>query len=711
MYVVATLGIVHNLQTNSQRFFHGHDGDCTALAMHPDGITFASGQLQCKRHRPTILVWSSQSYSRISGEAEGTETALPLLCKIEGDHTRGIAALAFCQRNGNLLATMGMDDRHLVIVYRWARGVAVVEKMRVCQCTGFTDSPLVSPRVEGSWLEPKVFSMVFSASEDVFALVGSNAHLSLNGFNQNPEEDYRRVIRDRALARGDGNLWSKRVLLDVRGEPLVKDVASVAFGGWGSDGLVVYVGADGGRIFRVVNFRVSGAIVREHHGKPVSALACDESRDPTRLLSAGHDGSLCMWMVDKWTKRDPPQFVTRINLEAFVSAALPVHDDFPSAGAVHSLCISGPSTVLVGTVANEIVEVDLVRDATVRGLDDNLVLSATSHPLRMPIVSGHFDEMWGLSMHPQLPEAATVGNDGMLRIWDLRHKLPLHSHPLHGPGRCCAYSPNGSLIAVGLEFPARQQEGKSAGSKCEDIRRKAGWYVYAVNESRQSRELHHGELEPVSDFSTDATDTRARGLRWLAVRAIRFSPNAYHLAVGRDDGVIDVFAVLGGYCRVQVVCGHSSAIRCLDWALDSCQLRSSCSAHEQLYWRLFESQGGAEEIQPHESRWASHTCFMGPDLIGIWPFHCDGTDINACARTPAEDWPLMFAATADDFGQVKLFRWPCTRPRAQHACYTGHAANVTNVAFSADGSLLLSIGGNDRTVFQWELSQTPRLCR
>ena len=59
--------------------------------------------------------------------------------------------------------------------------------------------------------------------------------------------------------------------------------------------------------------------------------------------------------------------------------------------------------------------------------------------------------------------------------------------------------------------------------------------------------------------------------------------------------------------------------------------------------------------------------------------------------------------SADDFGAVNLFRWPCILPGAAHKKYTGHSAHVTNVAFTAADHSVISTGGDDRTVFQWEV--------
>lgn len=53
-------------------------------------------------------------------------------------------------------------------------------------------------------------------------------------------------------------------------------------------------------------------------------------------------------------------------------------------------------------------------------------------------------------------------------------------------------------------------------------------------------------------------------------------------------------------------------------------------------------------------RWATQYCNLGFEVAGIWPSDSDGTNINAVCRSHS----TRLLATADDFGQVNLFRYP-----------------------------------------------------
>lgn len=69
-------------------------------------------------------------------------------------------------------------------------------------------------------------------------------------------------------------------------------------------------------------------------------------------------------------------------------------------------------------------------------------------------------------------------------------------------------------------------------------------------------------------------------------------------------------------------------------------------------------------VHPPRRHFSSRTFWMNAFLLssGIWPDGADGTDINAVCRS--HDGSLL--ASADDFGKVHLFSFPCCQPRVSH---------------------------------------------
>ena len=131
-----------------------------------------------------------------------------------------------------------------------------------------------------------------------------------------------------------------------------------------------------------------------------------------------------------------------------------------------------------------------------------------------------------------------------------------------------------------------------------------------------------------------------------------------------------------------------------------------------------------------EIKWDTWTCVLGQSVSGIWPAYTDVTDINtSCVSRDGE-----VIATGDDFGYVKLFKFPspvntdslslsfslpplslsssscCLPMQGKHAkCkqYVGHSSHVTNVRFTYDDSLLVSTGGGDTSIMVWSNQGRP----
>nr|KAF6272648.1 EMAP like 2 [Myotis myotis] len=145
--------------------------------------------------------------------------------------------------------------------------------------------------------------------------------------------------------------------------------------------------------------------------------------------------------------------------------------------------------------------------------------------------------------------------------------------------------------------------------------------------------------------------------------------------------------------------GHSSFITHLDWARDSSRFVTNSGDYEILYWdsATCKQITSADEVRNME--WATATCVLGFGVFGIWSEGADGTDINAVARS--HDGKLL--ASADDFGKVHLFSYPCCQPRAHSHKYGGHSSHVTNVAFLWDDSMALTTGGKDTSILQWRV--------
>lgn len=181
---------------------------------------------------------------------------------------------------------------------------------------------------------------------------------------------------------------------------------------------------------------------------------------------------------------------------------------------------------------------------------------------------------------------------------------------------------------------------------------------------------------------------------------VKYSPNGAYLAVASHDNYIDIYDAAQEYKRIGVCKGHSSYLTHIDWSADSHYLQSTCGAYELLYW---DATKHGKQVKISSSlkdvEWHTQTCVLGWTVMGIWPEGADGTDCNAVMRSNDKQW----LATADDFGGLKLMKYPCINLRTNNLLReTGHSSHVTNVCWSFDDSFILTTGVGDCSVFQWK---------
>ncbi|KAH0503438.1 Echinoderm microtubule-associated protein-like 6 [Microtus ochrogaster] len=368
--------------------------------------------------------------------------------------------------------------------------------------------------------------------------------------------------------------------------------------------------------------------VKAHDGPVFAMYALDKG-----FVTGGKDGIVELW--DDMFERCLKTYAIKRAALSTGSKGLLLEDN-PSIRAI----TLGHGHILVGTKNGEILEID------------------KSGPMTL-LVQGHMEgEVWGLAAHPLLPICATVSDDKTLRIWELssQHRM-LAVRKLKKGGRCCAFSPDGKALAVGLND---------------------GSFLVVNADTVEDMVSFHHRKEMISD--------------------IKFSKDTgKYLAVASHDNFVDIYNVLTSK-RVGICKGATSYITHIDWDSRGKLLQVNSGAKEQLF---FEAPRGRRHIiRPSEIEkieWDTWTCVLGPTCEGIWPAHSDVTDVNAASLT--KDGALL--ATGDDFGFVKLFSYPVKGQHARFKKYVGHSAHVTNVRWLHNDSVLLTVGGADTALMIW----------
>ncbi|XP_017292647.1 echinoderm microtubule-associated protein-like 2 isoform X2 [Kryptolebias marmoratus] len=309
-------------------------------------------------------------------------------------------------------------------------------------------------------------------------------------------------------------------------------------------------------------------------------------------------------------------------------------------GPVRALAEGKPGELFIGTTKNAIIQA---------AFPDTLT----------PIVQGHTDELWGLDVHPSMEQFVTCSQDKQVHLWDIDSHQPLWSKTIEDPGRSAGFHPSGAVVAVGTM---------------------TGRWLVLDTDSRDLVSVHTDGNEIISN--------------------VKYSPDGNFLAVASHDNFVYIYAVTENgrkYSRVGKCVGHSSFVTHLDWSADSQFLVTNSGDYEILFWEAGSGKHVTNMDTVRNLEWATYTCTLSFSTFGIWPDGADGTDINAVCRS--HDGSLL--ASADDFGKVHLFSFPCSQPRAPSHEYGGHSSHVTNVAFLHNNSHLISNGGKDTSILQW----------
>lgn len=89
--------------------------------------------------------------------------------------------------------------------------------------------------------------------------------------------------------------------------------------------------------------------------------------------------------------------------------------------------------------------------------------------------------------------------------------------------------------------------------------------------------------------------------------------------------------------------------------------------------------------------------------MGIWQNNMDGSDINGLHRSHAGRHVIY----ADDLGLVRMMNYPAVVEKVPEEAnclrFQGHASFVPSVRWLADDRHIISVGGSDCSLFQWEV--------
>ncbi|XP_064623638.1 echinoderm microtubule-associated protein-like 2 isoform X5 [Lineus longissimus] len=593
VYFIASVVVLYNGEEQMQRHYLGHNDDVKCLAVHPDKITIATGQVAghdkaygkmsahrtspSSRRKPTqpdpslylphVRVWNSVSLA--------TMHIIGL-----GDFDRAVCCLSFSKADGGMyLCAVDEGNDHILSIWDWQNG----DKGRKVTETKCSQEPVLAAE-----FHPFEKNMIVTCGKSQLAF----------------------------FTLDNGSINKKQGVYEKYDKP--KYVLCLTFAENGD----VITGDSNGNIFvwpRGTN-KIGTAVNGAHDGGIFSMLIL---KDGSLLSGGGKDRKIVQW-DSSWNRMEKETTLAE------------------QYGAVRTLTQGRGNMILAGTTKNSILQGTL-----------DLEFS--------PVVQGHTDELWGLAIHPNQHQFLSCAYDRHVYLWDALTHTVVWSKELNDMAHSACFYPEGDIVAIGT------QTGR--------------WLVIDTT-AREIIAVH-----------TDGNEQ---------IECLEYSPDGRFIAIGSRDNSIYVYQTTEGgrkYSRVGKCTGHSSFITHLDWSEDSQFIQSNSGDYEILYWSSSNCHQVPSASNMRDVKWKTQSCTLGFTVAGIWPEGADGTDVNACARSHQQ----KVLASADDYGKVNLFSYPCCQPKTTAHIYSGHSSHVTNVKFLYDDSRLLSAGGKDTALMQWEI--------
>jgi len=604
VWFTAAVAVVYDPESHTQQFFMtqgdvvAHDDDIISMAMHPDKVTFATGQ---SGKDPKICVWDSEDCS--------------LKVTLSGKHQRGIAAVAFSGLGGKL-ASVGLDEQNSFCVWDWQKGRA-------------ESGPIKSG-------PQKVYMMTYAENDDKnFFSVGYGGNVLY--WAQAPGGKLTSTKGTFGTKKG----YTKQTL----------PVCAPHRSGY-------ITGTKDGSIYTWANAAVVSK-VQAHDGAVCALYSCAEG-----VVSGGRGGSVKMFDV---------------SLKELHSWTLP-NDE-----GVRSVVLSN-GKIIAGTYEGSLYQIEPVTSPT-----PNITPINIGHGGQKLANNQYSGELWGLTVCPtDADKYATCADDKMIRLYSISEKKCIASAEAGALDKGCravAWSPDGETIA------AAQFDGKLKIFK----------YAAGQEKLQFVTEIHKRKFPP---------DNSSKGTKG-GIDELRFSPDGQYLASGAHSegkggrgGPIDVYTCATWKPKCEMV-KHTSFVTHIDWSDDGSMMKSTDGNPELLYWNTQNGSQITSAAQMKDVDWATYSTIVGWPVQGIFRKlegqvkQMDMTDVNMVSI----DKDRTLIALGDDYGQVAMYKYPCTKATDKGDYYNGHSSHVPNVKFTSDTEYLISVGGHDLSVFVWKVQK------
>lgn len=292
-------------------------------------------------------------------------------------------------------------------------------------------------------------------------------------------------------------------------------------------------------------------------------------------------------------------------------------------------------------------------------------------------IAGHGSTILCSAFAPHTSSRMVTGSgDNTARLWDCDTQTPLSTLVGHSNWvLCVAWSPDGEVIATGsMDNTVRLWEGKTGKPIGDALRGHSKWIT---------------------------------SLSWEPLHVV--SPgNKPRLCSASKDGTIKVWDSVSRNC-IYTMSGHSNSVSCVKWGGQHVIFSGS---HDKTIrcWDMQQSGKCINVLKSH-AHWVNHLSLSTDYALRAGPYDHTKTipksqkealdmakaAFEKAAKKNGEIRELMVTAS-DDF---TMFLWDPLRSSKPLARMTGHQKLVNHVAFSPDGSHIVS-ASFDNSIKLWD---------
>lgn len=331
--------------------------------------------------------------------------------------------------------------------------------------------------------------------------------------------------------------------------------------------------------------------------------------------------------------------------------------------------------------------------------------------------------VYSAKFSPDGSTIATGSADGAVKLWDVKTSKA-KDPPLRGKSgsiRSMAFSGDGKKMAVwsedgsivlwtpGAGEPVTLQD-KTSGEKSERPP------VYSVAFSHDGKLIAIGDATklvlrdaeaPYAEAPLPETNNVGATPEYVTVLSLAFSPDDKKLAVGREDGSLEVWDTSTRikskefpYHKMQPKSNDKKApVRSVDFSYDGRLVAAGLADSNVLLWDLTND----EPLQlPAHRKEVTAVAFYHP--------RSESTSHNWLA-TGSNDGSVKLWDTSSDglkyLKQLEASSWSKGKEQWELATLVGHSGNIHSVDFSPDGSTLVA-GSADGTARLWDINNEER---